>query len=94
MHMEQSSSWGSDRGNVSDLLKHMVVADSIGVMMSASEKKMMSNVGTAFALGVASHAVMDLAEPDYTVNWFDAHQLGLSGLPPHSTGIQNRTDHH
>lgn len=79
MHMEQSSSWGSDRGNVSDLLKHIVVADSIGVMMSASEKKMMSNVGTAFALGVASHAVMDLAEPDYTVNWFDAYQLGLSG---------------
>jgi len=56
-------------------LKHVVVADSIGVMLNASGRKM-GNLGSAFALGVASHAVMDLAEPDYTVNWFDSYYLG------------------
>ncbi len=60
---------------VSDLLKHVVVADSIGVMLNASEKKT-SNVGTAFTLGVVSHALMDVSEPDYTVNWFDFYHLG------------------
>ncbi len=62
---------------MSDLLKHVIVADSIGVMLNASDKKI-SNVGSAFALGVVSHAVMDMVEPDYTVNWFDSYQLGLA----------------
>ena len=62
---------------MSDLLKHVVVADSIGVMLNASERKT-SNIVVAFTLGVASHALMDTAEPDYTVNWFGATQWGVT----------------
>ncbi len=58
-------------------MKHVVVADSIGVMLNASERKT-SNVVVAFTLGVASHAVMDTVEPDYTVNWFGATQWGVT----------------
>ncbi|MFO7941421.1 MAG: hypothetical protein R6U92_02050 [Bacillota bacterium] len=62
---------------MSDTLKHIIVADSIGIMLSNSDGDF-STVPTAFALGVASHALMDLAEPDFTVNWFDSQQLGIA----------------
>ncbi len=63
---------------MSDLLKHVIVGDAIGVLLSGSDGKA-SNIGTAFALGVASHAVMDTAEPDFTVNWFNSQEFGLAG---------------
>lgn len=62
---------------MSDLLKHVVVADAIGVMLNTSQKRT-ANTATAFTLGVVSHAVMDIAEPDFTVNWFDSYQLGVA----------------
>ncbi len=68
---------GSDGSPMSDMLKHVVVADAIGSMLNTSDSKI-SNVGAAFALGMASHAIMDISEPDFTVNWFDAQQLRLA----------------
>lgn len=62
---------------MSDLLKHVIVGDSIGVLLNESDSRA-ANLGTAFALGVASHAVMDMAEPDFTVNWFNIQQLGTA----------------
>jgi len=60
---------------VSDILKHIVVADSIGIGLHSSSKPIYNNISTAFFLGVASHAIMDIAEPDFTVNWFNPVQL-------------------
>ena len=59
---------------MSDLLKHVVVADFLGDMMAHSDNRYI-NMTTAFGLGVASHAVMDISEPDFTVNWFNFVQL-------------------
>ncbi|MFP4200966.1 MAG: hypothetical protein ACLFS8_06105 [Clostridia bacterium] len=62
---------------MSDTLKHIVVADSIGVMLNNTDGRL-NSLPVAFTLGVASHAVMDLTEPDFTVNWFNSQQLRLA----------------
>ncbi len=60
---------------LSDLLKHVIVGDLIGCVGANSERRALNNPGTVFALAVMSHAVMDVSEPDYTVNWFNAMAL-------------------
>lgn len=59
---------------MSDLLKHILVADVIGSMV-AGWKGRHATMATAFGLGIFSHAIMDLSEPDFTVNWFHSQQL-------------------
>ncbi len=59
---------------MSDILKHVVVADSIGTTLYDSSGRW-GGPGTAFCLGIASHAVMDMLEPDFTVNWFNPGDL-------------------
>jgi hypothetical protein len=61
---------------VSDLIKHVLVGDMIGSFAANSENKFFHKTYTVFTLGVISHALMDMAEPDYTVNWFNQAQLG------------------
>lgn len=63
---------------MSDILKHVVVGDLIGCMAASSKNRVHNNLGTAFALGVLSHAVLDMSEPDYTVNWFSPTALTSS----------------
>lgn len=60
---------------MSDILKHVIVGDLIGCVGANAEHPAINNPGSVFALAVMSHAVMDVSEPDYTVNWFNAMAL-------------------
>lgn len=59
---------------MSDLLKHILVGDLIGSLAATESKKNM-RIASVFSLGVLSHAIMDMAEPDFTVNWFNPLEL-------------------
>jgi len=61
---------------MSDLIKHVLVGDMIGSFAANSEHKFFHKTYTVFTLGVISHALMDISEPDFTVNWFNQAQLG------------------
>jgi len=61
---------------MSDLIKHVLVGDMIGSFAANSEHKFFHKTYTVFTLGVISHALMDISEPDFTVNWFNQGQLG------------------
>ncbi len=65
---------------MSDLLKHVLVGDLIGSLAANSKDPKKNNLATVFMLGVISHAVMDISEPDYTINWFNRAEL-ISALP-------------
>lgn len=60
---------------MSDLLKHILVGDVIGRLAADSENRSVNSLASVFSLGVLSHAIMDMCEPDFTVNWFNPTEL-------------------
>lgn len=60
---------------MSDLLKHILVGDIIGSLAYESENRHFNSLTGVFSLGILSHAIMDMAEPDFTVNWFNPLEL-------------------
>lgn len=60
---------------MSDLFKHVLVGDILGRISASTHNNLTGNIITAFSLGIASHAVMDMLEPDYTANWFNKSEL-------------------
>ncbi|MFW6035445.1 MAG: hypothetical protein ACOCRZ_04250 [Halothermotrichaceae bacterium] len=60
---------------MSDILKHILVGDMLGKASANSHNRLAGNIVTAFSLGVVSHAVMDMVEPDYTINWFNKTEI-------------------
>ncbi len=63
---------------MSDLLKHILVGDLIGSLAANVESNQITSLASVFSLGVLSHAIMDMAEPDFTVNWFNPLELKKS----------------
>ncbi len=63
--------------NLSDLLKHVLISEVIGegIYKIKSIRKLHVIYTAAFGLGFTSHAIMDLLDPDYVVNWFNFSNL-------------------
>ncbi|MGM0445989.1 MAG: hypothetical protein ACQEQH_06230 [Bacillota bacterium] len=65
---------------MSDTVKHVIAGDMIGTILAYFDNPLINNSFAAFSLGFGSHAVLDLIENDYVVNWFNISEL-IYALP-------------
>lgn len=60
---------------MSDELAHIIVGDLIGEAVACLPDSRISKPFITAVLAFASHAVLDRADNDYTINWTDADRL-------------------
>ncbi|MFW5998939.1 MAG: hypothetical protein ACOCP5_04215 [Halanaerobiaceae bacterium] len=63
---------------MSDMLKHVVVADMLGEVSAYSNLSWLNNRAIAFITGFLSHIVLDYIDNEFVVNWFNIPQLRLA----------------
>ncbi|MFW6006562.1 MAG: hypothetical protein ACOC4G_01395 [Bacillota bacterium] len=55
---------------MSDIIKHIVVADFLGEILSYSDKYRINSEITGFVIGVGSHILLDIIDNEFVINWF------------------------